>query len=190
MIKVRVQPVVGGMAGLAGGRKLSGRMIRIGSFCEIRGVTGIALRRHRLELAVGRAFVARVTIDGRMRSGQREAVIVLLDLLDRNLPPADCMALLAIRSQLSPVNIRMTVLASLSHVGEYGLDVTLDAGHGLVHAAQRVSRLIVVEFRNGADGSPSICRVTVLARHVQITVWTVGACGGLRLRASRRSGKR
>ena len=97
------------------------------------------------------------------------------------------MALLAIRSQLPPVNIRMTVLASLSHVREYGFHVTLNAGHGLVHATQRVSRLIVVEFRNGADGSPSICRVAVLTRHVQITVRTVRAGGGLR--ASRESGE-
>jgi hypothetical protein len=190
MIKVRIQPVVRGVAGLAGGRKLAGRMVWIGRSGEIRGVTVIALRRHRLKLAVGGAFVARIAIDRRMRSGQRESVIVLLDLLDRNLPTADRMALLAIRSQLPPMNIRMTVLASLSHVGEHRFDVTLDAGDGLVHAAQRVSRLIVIKFRNGADGSPAICRMTVLARHAQIPVGTVGACGTLRMRAPRKAGER
>jgi len=115
---------------------------------------------------------------------------VLLNLPDRNLPTADRVALLAIRSQLPPVNIRMTVLASLSHVGKNRLDVTLDAGHRLMQAAQRVSRLIVVEFRNGADGSPSICGVAVLARHIQIPVRTMRTCGGLGRRASRESGKR
>ena len=190
VIEVRAQPGIGGVTVLTGGRKLAGRVVWIGGFCEIRSVTGIALCRHRLELAVGGALVAGIAIDGRVRSGQREAVIVLLDLLDRNLPTADGMALFAIRSQLPPVYIRVTVLASLPNVGKHWLDVALHTGHRLVHAAQWVSRLIVVEFRNGADGPPSIRRMAVLAGHVQIPVWTVGASRGLRIRASRESRKR
>ena len=87
------------------------------------------------------------------------------------------------------MNVRVTVLASLSDVAEYHLDVTLDAGDRLVHAAQRISRLIVIEFGNRADGSPPGCCVAVLTRQVEISVWTVRNCGILRPRTSGRSGK-
>jgi hypothetical protein len=108
-----------------------------------------------------------------MRPGQRKAVVVLLDLLDRHLPTAHGVALFAIRSQLPLVNVRMAVLASLPDVREYGLHVTLDAGHRLVHAAQGVSCLIVIEFWNRTDRFPSGSCVTVLTRDVQISVRTV-----------------
>ena len=87
------------------------------------------------------------------------------------------------------MNVRVTVLASLSDVAEYHLDVTLDAGDRLVHAAQRISRLIVIEFRNRANRFPPRCGVAVLTRQVEISVWTVRTCGILRLRTSGRSGK-
>ncbi len=157
---------------------------------EIRRVAGIALRGHRLELAVGRALVAGIAVHRGVRSGQREAVVVLLDLLDRHLPAADRVALLAIGSQLPLVNVRVAVLASLSDIGEHRLDVALDAGHRLVHAAQRISRLIVIEFGDRADGFPSGGSVAVLTGHVQISVRTMRSSGSLRLRASRDSGKR
>lgn len=189
VIERRIQPGVRSVTGFTSGGKLRADVVGIAGFLKIRGVTGIAFRGHRLKLAAGCAFVTGVAIDCRVRARQREAVVVLLDLLDRNLPPADRVALLAIRSQLPSVNVRVTILASLSDFGEYRLDVTLRAGHRLVHAAQRVSRLIVIEFGNRADGSPSICRVAVLARHVQIAVRTVCNSRGLRRRASRGSGK-
>lgn len=189
MIKVRTQPAIRGVTAFAGSREFARRVVGIGGSREIRHVAGIASSGHRLELAVGRALVAGIAVHSGVRSGQREPVVMLLDLLARNLPAADRVALFAIGSQLPPVNIRVAVLASLSDVGEHRLDVTLDAGDGLVHAAQRVSRLVVVKFRNRADGFPPGRRVTVLTRDVQVAMRTVRSSGGLRLRASRHSGK-
>jgi len=76
------------------------------------------------------------------------------------------MALLAIRSQLPLVNVRVAVLASLSNIGKHRLHVALNARHRLVHAAQRVSRVIVIEFRNRPDRFPSGRRMAVLTRYV------------------------
>ena len=59
-------------------------------------MAGIALRRHRLELAVGRAFVARIAVHGRVRSRERKAIVVLLHLLNRDLPSPDRVALFAV----------------------------------------------------------------------------------------------
>ena len=81
---------------------------------------------------------------------------MLLNLLDRHFPSPDRVALLAIGAQLAPVNIGMAVLAALSDVAEYRLYVTLGALHLLVHAAQRITGLVVIELGNGADRVPAL----------------------------------
>ena len=98
VIELRVQPVVRQVARCTVSGEMRGDVVRIGALLEICGVTGQTLCRHRLKLTLGRAFVAGVACDGRVGSGQRKAVIVLLDLLHRNLPSADRVALLAIGS--------------------------------------------------------------------------------------------
>lgn len=93
------------------------------------------------------------------------------------------MTLFAVGSQLPAVNVGMTVLTTLPHVGENGLDVALRAGYRLMHAAQRISCLIVIKFRNCADRTPGRRCVAILAWHVQIPVRTVRPPGRLRSRA-------
>ena len=158
--------------------------------CKVRLVAGEAGRGHRLKLAVGAALVAGITVDGCVGAGQRETIVVLLHIFNRDGPSADGVALLAIRAQLTLVNIGMAVLAALTDVGENHLHVTLDASDAGVHAAQRIARLVVVELRNGADRLPAIRGVAVLAWDGQIAVWTMRAFGGLRASASRERGKR
>lgn len=89
-----------------------------------------------------------------MSAGQGKAVVMLLDLRHRHPPAENRVALLAVRSQLPAVNVGVAVLATLPHVGEHRLDVALRAGHRLVHATQRILRLIVVKLRNGANRMP------------------------------------
>ena len=79
--------------------------------------------------------MAGVAIYSRMRSSQRDAVIVLLHLLDRDLPSADGMTLFAIRSELTFVDVSVAILTTLSDVSENGLRVALDAGDSGVHSA-------------------------------------------------------
>ncbi len=126
-------------------------------------MAGIALRRHRLEAAIGSAFVTGVAVDGRMSSGQRKTIRMLLDLLDGNLPSADRVALLAIGAQLALVNVGVAILTALAHAGENHLDVTLCAGYRGVHTAQGIPRLVMVELGNRADRPPAVCGVAVLA---------------------------
>lgn len=83
----------------------------------------------------------------------------------------------------------MAILAALSDIGEYRLDVTFRACDGRMHAPQWIFRLVMVEFRNGADGLPPIRGVTVLAGYVQVPVWAVGASRGLRPGYSGASGE-
>jgi hypothetical protein len=190
VVKLGVQPVVGCVAALARGGELGRNVVRIGSALKVRLVAGEACRGHRLELAVGAALVAGITVDRCVGTGQRETIVMLLHIFNRDAPSADGVALLAIRAQLTLVNIGVAVLAALTDVGENHLYVTLDASDAGVHAAQRIARLVVVELRNCPDRLPAIRGVAVLARDGQIAVWTTRAFGGLRTSASRERGKR
>ena len=188
MIELRVQPAVRPVTLLASDRELARDVIRIARTLEVCRVARIAVRRHGLELAVGRPLVAGIAVDCRVGSGQRKTVIVLLHLLNRDLPSPYCVALLAVRTQLPLVNVGVAILAALPDVREHGLYVALHAGDRLMHTAQGISGLIVIELWNGADRPPRTCRVAVLAGNVQIAVRTVCTSGGLR--PCRRSGQR
>jgi hypothetical protein len=157
---------------------------------KILEVARSASRRHGLEVATGRSFVAGIAVHSGVRSRQGKAVIVLLDLLDRNLTSPDRVAGLAIRSQLPLVNIGMTVLAALSNIAEHRLYVALGAGDGLMHPAQRVARPVVVEFWNSSNRLPPACRMAILAGNGKVPVRTVSSAGYLRLRGTRVRGKR
>jgi len=134
VIELRVQPVIRGVARVAGHSELAGCVIRVIRVQVIGLVTRITLRRHRLELAGGAVLVTRIAIHRRMRSGERETVIVILDLLHRDLPAANRVALFAIRAQLPAMDVGVAVLAALPHTGEDRLDVALRTRYGLVHA--------------------------------------------------------
>lgn len=105
-----------------------------------------------------------------MRPSQQEPIIVLLDLLHRNLPSANGMTRFTIGSELPPVDVGMAVLAALSDIAEDRLHMATCAGYRLVHAAQGILGLVVIEFGNRTNRRPPICRVTVLAGYIEVPV--------------------
>ena len=125
--------------------------------------------------------MAGIAVHSGVRSGQRKTVIVLLDLLNRNLPAPDRVAGLAIGSQLTLVNISMAVLAALSYVTKHRFYVALSAGDGLVHAAQRIACPVVVEFWNGSNRLPPACCMAILTRNSEVPVRTASSARNLRL---------
>ena len=72
------------------------------------------------------------------------------------------------------MNVSVAVGAILADVGKDGLGVALRAAHFLVHAPERVLGLVVVEFRDRANGPPAGGRVAVLAGDSERTVRTAG----------------
>jgi hypothetical protein len=131
-----------------------------------------------------------VAIHGRVRARQRKAIIVLLHLPYGDLPSSNGVALLAICAQLALVDVGVAILTALSNMSEYGPDVTSGAGDGGVHAAQGIFRLVMIEFRRGADRFPRIRGVAVLASYVQIAVWTMGGSCNLCTGHAQSSGRR
>lgn len=79
------------------------------------------------------------------------------------------------------MDVGVAILAALPDIAEHGLDVTLSAGYRRMQASQGILRLVMVEFRDGADRPPGIGSVAILARYVQISVRTVRAACGLRV---------
>jgi len=98
--------------------------------------------------------VAIVTLDSRVRTQQREAVLVVLELLHSDVPALYGVTFRAVRAHFSLVHVRVTVLAVLSHLGKDRLDMALRTLHLLMHAAQRVLRLVVVKLWVSANGPP------------------------------------
>ena len=112
VIKLRIQPVVHPVALVASRRVSEGDVVRGHRLLEFRLVAGKACCGHGLELAVGRVLVAGIAIYRSVSAGQGEAIIVLLNFLNRYSPSAHGVALLAIGAQLPLMNIGVAVLAT------------------------------------------------------------------------------
>lgn len=180
VIELSIQPVVRTVALVAGCPELRGNVVWIRRDLKVRRVTRVTVRRHGLELAVGRALVAGIAIYCGVRPSERKAIIMLLHLLDRNGPSPHSVALFAVGAELPFVNVRMAVLATQPHIRKHRLHVTLRASYSLMHTAQGIAGLVVIEFRDGANRPPRIRRVTILARNIQIAVWAVRTPSSLR----------
>lgn len=95
------------------------------------------------------------------------------------------MALLAIRPQGSPVNVRVAVGTFVTHIGENQFGMALRAGNRLMHAAQRITGLVVIELRNAANRRPTIYGVAILAGNREGAVRAARTVVGLGLRRDR-----
>ena len=157
VIELRADPVVHRVARLAGRRQIQSDVVdsdRLGTN-KVLLMAGETLRRQTLELAHGSAFVAGVAVHSGVRADQREPVEVLIDLLNRNMPAPDRMALLAVCAHLPLVDIGVAVGALRADIGKDHLGVALRAGHTFMQTAQRVFGGVVIEFRNCSDRLPT-----------------------------------
>src|SRR5579864_8615504 len=187
MVKLRAQPVVHGVALVARGGEVEQDVVQPGRLRvdEIALMAGVALRGEALELADGRTLVAGVAVDDGVGAYQREAIKVLIDLLNRNVPSRHGVALFAVGTHLALVNVGVAVSTLRSDIREDRLDVALRASHAFVHAAQRILGGVVIELRDGADRLPAAKRVAVLTGNAQASMRAARAGRRLRLSARR-----
>ena len=114
-------------------------------------------------LADGDSLVAILALDGSVGAEQRETILVILELLDSDIPALHSVTFGAARAHLPLVNIGMTVLAILSYVGENRFDVALRALHFFMHATEGILGFVVIEFCVRANGPPAGGGVAVFA---------------------------
>src|SRR4030081_423082 len=87
------------------------------------------------ELPAGCAFVARFARERGVRPNQRKAVLMLLYVLDGNLPALHRVARFALRPHLPTMDVGMAFSAFVSHVGKYKFYVALCACDPGMHPA-------------------------------------------------------
>jgi hypothetical protein len=81
-----------------------------------------------------------------MRPDQRKTILVIRYFLQRNLPTLDGVAAFAVGAELAAMNICVAVSTMGAYVLEDQAGVALGTGHLLVHTAQWVTGVIVIEF--------------------------------------------
>lgn len=169
MVKLRIEPGIHGVAGLARGRETCGNVVQ-NLRLEVLLVAGVAGCRESSELADRRVLVAVVALQQCMGADKWEAILVIADLGERGLPSLYGVTAFAVGSELAPMDVCVAVGAVRAYVLEYEADVAFGARNPGVHAAQRIACLIVIELRVGADWFPACVGVTLLAGNGNGTV--------------------
>jgi len=154
MVKLGIEPAVHGVTAFAGSREAKPDVIDNRSE-EVLLMAGVAGRRQADELAGGGVLVALLALHQLMRAHQRETVLVILNSLQRDLPPFHRMATGAIGAELAAMDIGVAIGALGTDVLEDQIRVALNASHFLVHAAEGISGQIVVELGIGSYGLPA-----------------------------------
>jgi hypothetical protein len=98
--------------------------------------------------------MARITVGDSVGANQREAVLMLVDIVKRNFPAADAMTESALRTIPPPMNVGVTILAITANVGENRTGMAFLALHRGVQPAQGKSGLVMLELRLATNWSP------------------------------------
>lgn len=139
MVKLGIEPRVHGVAAFARGGESRGDMIECRR-AEILLVAAVAGCRKACELARGCISVTVFALQKRMRANKREAILMVANLFERNLPAFHAMAALAIGAKLAAMNIRVAVGTLRANLFEDKIGVALCARHLCMHTAQRIAR--------------------------------------------------
>ncbi len=108
----------------------------------------------------------------RVGADQRKTVAVFLNRRYRNVPTAHGVTALAIRAELSSVQVRMTLRALCWGFREHQIRVTTPAGDVMVQSQQRKTGLpVMIEFQFTADRFPGGGGVAVFASALERTMW-------------------
>jgi len=162
VVKPSAHPGIHGVAGLAGGGKVARDVVNDRSL-KVFLMAGVTCRREALKLATGRALVALVALNQRMGTYERKAIVMLIDCIQRNIPTFHCVAAFAVCAELAAMNIGMAIRTARADIFEDKLCMALRAGYLLMHAAQWIACLVVIEFWVRPDGLPTGVSMTVLA---------------------------
>ena len=169
VIELRTEPGIHGVTHLAGGRKVHRTVIEVWDGVLL-GVARVAIRAESDKLPGSGVRVAILALQGRVGAYQREAILVILDRLQVHLPAFHRVARFAIGAELSAMKVGMTIGAPHSHLCEHHVCVTLLAADVYMHATQPVTRFVVIELRDRAQGAPGRKGMAVLTRHVETAV--------------------
>ena len=107
-----------------------------------------------------------------MRADEWKSILVRVDGLKGNLPPAHAMAEIALRPVFPAMQVGVTILAVAAHVREHWIEVALLAGNTGVQAAQWITSLVVIKLGLVAYRLPGRGCMTLLTCNLHRPVWT------------------
>ncbi len=146
----------------------------VGRFClsKVVQMTTHALGRQALAIkGTDRTYlVTGITVDRRVRPDQREAVLMLIDVVDRDLPSGVAMTEIALGGVLSAMDIRVAVLALIADFREHEVAVAILATNALVHPPEGETGLAMFELQNVTKRLPPLRGMAILAGYLQRTV--------------------
>ncbi len=116
-----------------------------------------------VELTNRADLVAGVAVDGRMSTDQRKSILMLIDVVNGNLPTIGVVAEATLGAILAAMQIGVATLAFDGGVAEIEILMAIDALHFRVPATQRKLGSRMVEFEFGAQRLPVLSAVTLLA---------------------------
>lgn len=151
-------------------------VVRSSCFLEIVHVTARALSREALAVrwTHGADLVAGVAIDHGVGADERKAILMFVDVVNGHLPAGVVVAGVALRGVPAPMDVGVAVLALVVCHGEDQVGMAIGTTDFGVQSAQGETGFAMVEFRNGANGFPTLRGVAVLARDIQFSVRTAG----------------
>ena len=148
------------------GGEARGHVVRRGCFTEIGQMATHAFggKSEAIELADRANFVAGVTVHGSVGADQRKPVLMLVDVVNGNLPAVRVVAKCALRTVLAAMQIGVAILTLFRSIAEDESLVAISALHFGMAPAQGKSCLRVVELEFGTQRRPTLRGVTILAR--------------------------
>jgi hypothetical protein len=157
------------------GRETPGAMIRSSGFRKFLAVTAEALSRksESIELPNGPHLVAGIAIRDCVRANERESILVLVDVMDGNLPTIAVVAQLAFRTVFASMQIGVAILALVGSICEFEIGMAVAACHSRVSSAKRKTGARMIEFDLSLDHLPIRGGVAGGARHIELPVWTL-----------------
>lgn len=175
VIEGSAQPVVGAVTGLTSCGEVQGLVIDHAGGIQIIGhVAGGAVGAQAGELADGCACMTGNAVECGMSAEERETILMVLNVLDRDTPALDRVTFLAASSKLPAMKVCMAIGALRSHTRENWIRVAGLAVEFCVCAAKRKSGFLVAEVRKTPYGLPASFRVTAFTTKLQISVRTAG----------------
>jgi hypothetical protein len=160
------------MALPAVGGETAGAMIGDLGLFEIPGMAAITIGREpkAIELPDRSHFVAGIAINHSVSADQRKAILMPVDVVNRDLPAVGVVAQFALSPVLAAMQIGMAVLALIGSVGEVEVAMAVAARYGSMAAAQGKSRTRMIELDLVLDDVPVRGDVAGDARNIELAV--------------------
>ena len=161
---------------LAAGGKSHSRVIGISGFAKCAQMTAHAFggESKTIELAYRAHLVAGIAVHRGVRTDQGKAILVLVDVVNGNLPAVCVVAKCALSAVFAPMQIRMAILALHWRAAENESLMAIPALHFCVSSAQREFGAGMVELEPGAQRLPAPGGMTLLALNFElVAVWAV-----------------